>query len=140
MATIFVTLEKAFSAVATATANLEADDTDHPLRSSVMDCVADRSRELYDQLTKDADHFTDYFRLATPIDVIEQMHIGLKHTGDTEQLEKNIPWALAWAQSRHLLPSWFGFGSGLETAMAEHGDARLRSIIDGIRISLPSRR
>jgi phosphoenolpyruvate carboxylase len=128
----FRTLEKAFSAVAVATAELEKESADHDTWTRVVDSIAQTGRRCHDELNADSDSFSQYFRLATPVDVIEQMRDELKYgSGDQQLLERNTPWALAWAQSRHLLPSWFGFGSGLQTVIAEHGEATLRDMIAG---------
>jgi phosphoenolpyruvate carboxylase len=127
----FRTLEKAFSAVAVATANLEPNGADHDIWASVMEQIAGTSQSFFERLTNDSHSFNDYFQNATPVDVIEHMHIGLKDAEDSELLERNIPWALAWSQSRHLLPAWFGFGAGLDAAMEEHGDALLHEMIAG---------
>ena len=62
--------------------------------------------------------FFEFFRAATPLDVIERMHIGSRPAmragggGDRRAL-RPIPWVFAWTQSRHMLPGWYGFGSGL---------------------------
>ena len=32
-----------------------------------------------------------------------------------------VPWVFAWTQSRHMLPAWFGAGTGLKTAIDELG-------------------
>jgi phosphoenolpyruvate carboxylase len=34
---------------------------------------------------------------------------------------RNVPWGFAWSQCRHLLPSWFGVGSGLDAIESSHG-------------------
>jgi phosphoenolpyruvate carboxylase len=39
-----------------------------------------------------------------------------------------VPWSFAWTQSRHMLPSWYGAGSGLDSAIQEHGIDTLRTM------------
>ncbi len=70
-----------------------------------------------------------YFRAATPIDVIERLEIGSRPAsrrsgGGVENL-RAIPWVFAWTQSRHLLPGWYGVGSGLEAAVECCGEDTL---------------
>jgi phosphoenolpyruvate carboxylase len=130
----FRTLEKAFSAVMVATAALESDGAKHEAWSAVMKQIAAESQQSFSQLADDRASFDSYFRQATPIDVIEQMRIGrgtLSGDADSKTIERNIPRALAWAQSRHLLPAWYGFGGGLEQAFATHGEDILREMIAG---------
>jgi phosphoenolpyruvate carboxylase len=69
--------------------------------------------------------FTEYFRHATPIDVIEQMTIGSRPAsrrsgGGVENL-RAIPWVFSWTQSRHMLPGWYGVGTGLQAIVERHG-------------------
>jgi len=73
----------------------------------------------------------------TPIAEIASLNIGSRpaRRSDTRRIEalRAIPWTFAWNQSRVLLPSWYGAGSGFEAALAveaqrELGLARLRSM------------
>jgi phosphoenolpyruvate carboxylase len=78
--------------------------------------------------------FLAFFREATPIDVIERMQIGNRDTGRTGEgiaVVRPVPWVYAWMQSRHVLPGWFGVGTGLEAAAREHGQGSIeRALAD----------
>jgi len=108
----------------------------HPRQTdwqAVMQEIADESRLAYKRLVYDRTDFVDYFRDATPIDVIERLNIGSRPAargegGGIGEL-RAIPWVFAWTQNRCLLPGWFGFATGLEAAMRRHGDAVLRDMV-----------
>lgn len=127
----FRTLEKAFSAVATTTAGIEETPTDQAAWSEIMDSIAGCGDRLFRDLTDDSNDFNEYFRLATPIDVIELMRVGQSGRSDNgdEPLLRYVPWDFAWAQSRFLLPSWYGFGVGLERTLEAGGELTLREMI-----------
>ncbi len=69
----------------------------------------------------------DYYNSASPVEELAKMNIGsrparrfgAKSLGDL----RAIPWVFAWTQNRHLVPGWYGVGSGLENYIAERGDA-----------------
>ena len=87
-----------------------------------MALVSAHSREAYRGFV-DAPAFVDYFRSATPIDVIEKMTLGSRPSrrGTMVGVEslRAIPWVFAWTQCRAVLTAWYGLGSGLERAAAE---------------------
>jgi phosphoenolpyruvate carboxylase len=119
------TLERTFSAVVLASSRAgESGPIDRGFIEA-MSTVAARSRETYRHLVFDDARFVDYLRAATPLDVIERMHIGLKPAvrAGAHGLEglRAVPWVFAWSQSRHMLPGWYGFGSGLSAALDRHG-------------------
>ncbi len=79
----------------------------------------------------EADGFLNYFREATPIDLIEHLRIGSRPsrrsgTGDLSEL-RAIPWVFSWTQSRHMIPAWYGIGSALADLMPDHR-AELRAL------------
>jgi phosphoenolpyruvate carboxylase len=119
------TLERTFSAVALATARSGAPPPIAPAQLVAMQTIAARSLEAYRQLVFGNAQFAEFLRAATPLDVIERMHIGSRSAaragGEGIGALRAIPWVFAWTQSRHMLPGWFGFGSGLEAALQEHG-------------------
>ena len=96
----------------------------------MMDVVADESRKAYRKLVYDTPEFYDYFRLATPIDIIERMRIGSRPSARRKQggvhALRAIPWVFAWTQARFVLPGWFGFGTGLARAAEQFEDAAFR--------------
>ncbi len=120
------TLERTFASVALATAHAGERPPIPPAHAAAMQTIAARSLMAYRELVFGSARFFDYFRAATPLDVIERMHIGSRPAaragGDGVRALRAIPWVFAWTQSRHMLPGWFGFGSGLSAALDQHGD------------------
>lgn len=126
------TLEQATGSVALATAIPQHRGNDMPEWHSMMDVVAEVSRAKYRKLVFDTEEFYDYFRLATPIDLIERMQIGSRpasrRSGTGVNNLRAIPWVFAWMQARILLPGWFGLGSGLKAAAEAFDDASFRDM------------
>ena len=100
-----------------------------------LQVVAEGSRLHYQGLVLESPGFSDYYRLATPADVIEQMRRG---TGAEAGLVDGLlaaagtaPWVFAWTQSRNILPGWYGFGTGLTRALEEFGEQTLQEMHAG---------
>ena len=98
---------------------------------ALMSSVAAASRARYRALVHERPEFLQFFQDVTPIDVIERMQIGgrvARREGSGVAALRPVPWVYAWMQSRHVLPGWYGIGSGLETAARAHGaDALVRA-------------
>ena len=126
------TLEQVLGSLALATAMPRHRGNDDPDWHAMMDVVADESRKAYRELIYDTPEFYDYFRLATPIDIIERMRIGSRPSSRRAQGGVNalraIPWVFAWTQSRFVLPGWYGIGKGLARAAEEFEDAAFRKM------------
>ncbi|NIP58310.1 MAG: phosphoenolpyruvate carboxylase, partial [Gemmatimonadetes bacterium] len=99
----------------------------------IMQTVARESRRAYRSLVHEDEAFPRYFRLATPIDVIERMPIGSRpasrRSGRGIEDLRAIPWVFSWMQSRHLLPGWYGLGTGVEAAVEEEGRAAMEEML-----------
>jgi phosphoenolpyruvate carboxylase len=98
----------------------------------VMATVAEASSVAYRDFVG-APRFMDYFRSATPIDVIERMTLGSRPSrrlGQDAALSnlRAIPWVFAWSQARAVIPGWYGVGSGLRAAVEKHGQDVLREM------------
>ncbi|HMJ11186.1 MAG TPA: phosphoenolpyruvate carboxylase, partial [Polyangiaceae bacterium] len=105
----------------------------------VMDVLAKDAFAAYRSLVYETDGFHEYFIATTPIAEIAQLKIGSRPASRSNlrriQDLRAIPWVFSWAQSRVLLPGWYGFGSavaawcergaegerGLETLQRMHG-------------------
>jgi phosphoenolpyruvate carboxylase len=120
------TLEQITGSVALATAMPRHRGNDMPEWHEMMDLIAAESRKAYRKLVYETPGFYDYFRTATPIDVIERMRIGSRPSSRRSQsgIEdlRAIPWVFAWTQARFILPGWFGLGTGLSKAIDEFGE------------------
>ncbi len=126
------TLEQAMGSVALATAlPQQAGQDETALWHEMMETLARVSRDKYKALVYDSTGFYDYFRHATPVDVIERMQarqaLDLEPHDTIENL-KGVPWAFAWTQSRNILPGWYGFGTGLQAIIGQYGQAAVREI------------
>ena len=82
--------------------------------------------KAYRGLVYETEGFADYFWASTVITEIATLNIGSrpasrKKTREIEDL-RAIPWVFSWAQCRLMLPGWYGFGSAVETWIAEHPD------------------
>ncbi len=101
----------------------------------LMALMAGSSKETYCQLVYEHPQFNDYFRHATPIDVIERMGIGSRPAsrrsgGGVENL-RAIPWVFSWAQCRISLPAAYGMGTALYGAQKQYGLDVLKAMSKG---------
>ncbi len=119
------TLEQVTGSVALATAMPRHRGNDMPEWHEMMDVIANESRKAYRSLVYETPEFYEYFRTATPIDVIERMRIGSRPSSRRSQAGigdlRAIPWVFAWTQARYILPGWYGVGTGLNKAIEKFG-------------------
>ncbi len=99
--------------------------------SELAVALRNRSRALWRALCVHDAGFQDFFRAATPIDVIERMQIGSRSIwqpgGEGAEALRCSPWVFAWSQARLFLPGWYGAGTALHEALAHAGSAPLRA-------------
>ncbi|MDH3533355.1 MAG: phosphoenolpyruvate carboxylase, partial [Gammaproteobacteria bacterium] len=114
------TLEQVTGSVALATALPKHRGNDKPEWHEMMEVIADESRKAYRKLIYDTPGFYEYFRAATPIDLIERMRIGSRPASRRANAGidglRAIPWVFSWTQARFVLPGWYGIGSGIAKA------------------------
>jgi phosphoenolpyruvate carboxylase len=126
------TLEQMTGSVALATALPRHRGLDREDWHAMMEVIADVSRKTYRELVYETPGFHDYFRLATPIDLIERMRIGSRpasrRKGSGVENLRAIPWVFAWTQCRLILPGWFGIGSGIKAASERFDDSTFRDM------------
>jgi phosphoenolpyruvate carboxylase len=92
-----------------------------------MDRMAAAAQNTYRRLVYDTPGFMDYWRAATPLEEIKNLHIGSrpasrKPEGEDIRQIRAIPWVFSWMQSRCNLPGWYGLGTGLEAVLQTRPD------------------
>ncbi|MFQ5636137.1 MAG: phosphoenolpyruvate carboxylase, partial [Gammaproteobacteria bacterium] len=130
------TLEQTTAAVAKATALPRKESPkERGEWHKMMEVISAASKQRYQTLIYEPPDFFDYFRTATPVDAIERIRFGIRPatpvaTGSVNHL-REVPWDYSWTQSRHMLPGWFGFGSGLTSAIDQFGLPAVREMAEG---------
>jgi phosphoenolpyruvate carboxylase len=122
-----------------------------PAWSKLMDRIAERGRQVYRALIYDTPELLQFFREATPIDVLSQLTLASRPVsrGSRSSIDdlRAIPWVFSWTQNRSNLPGWFGLGTALAEVGAEPGGPErlnemyqrwpyFRSLLDNAQISL----
>ncbi len=81
--------------------------------TETMHAMATDSFDHYRRLIEKPD-FVRFFRLATPVDEVEQLPIGSRPSrrrgGNSLSDLRAIPWVFSWTQCRCLIPAWYGLG------------------------------
>ncbi|MBY0399940.1 phosphoenolpyruvate carboxylase, partial [Myxococcota bacterium] len=84
--------------------------------------LAEGSRQAYRALVYETEGFVDAFYAMTPIEEISTLNLGSRPAKRTNtraiQNLRAIPWTFSWNQTRILLPSWYGAGSGVDAFCA----------------------
>ena len=121
-------LEQTVGAVLRASLRPREDEPREARWRELMDTLSATSRRSYRDFVE-RDGFVDYFRSATPVDVIEQMTLGSRPASRRSmrgvQDLRAIPWVFAWTQCRSILPGWYGLGSALEQGAQQFGEQAL---------------
>ncbi|WP_374474411.1 phosphoenolpyruvate carboxylase [Arenimonas sp.] len=118
-------LEQATGAVLRATLRPRKPEPREAVWREMAAAIAAAARAHYRGLVYEREGFVDYFRAATPIDVIERLRIGSRpskrgNAGGVSSL-RAIPWVFAWSQNRCGLTAWLGVGTGLAQGIERFG-------------------
>ena len=94
--------------------------------------LAAASRNAYRELVYETDDFVDTFYAMTPIEEISALNLGSRPAKRTDTRAignlRAIPWTFSWNQTRILLPSWFGAGSGFAAFCENHPGGRHKAL------------
>ncbi len=97
--------------------------------------MSETSKQTYRQLTE-ADSFLNYFEAVTPVKYMSELNIGSRPSSRPNKIMaqkksyRAIPWIFGWTQNRCLLPSWYGAGTALKTAVEKHGVDEIKQLYD----------
>jgi phosphoenolpyruvate carboxylase len=88
-----------------------------PELDALMMALSETSYRAYRSLLE-MPGFVEFYRQATPIDVIEASRIGSRPSRRSGRRTladlRAIPWVFSWSQSRFFLSGWYGVGTALD--------------------------
>jgi len=128
-------LEQMSGAVLRATLRPRSAEPRETTWREVMSAMTQTARAHYRALVHEDAQFPDYFRAATPIDLIERLRLGSRppkravaataqasdeRKAGVESL-RAIPWVFAWSLNRAGLTGWYGVGAGLAHGIQHYG-------------------
>jgi len=97
-----------------------------------MEELAKTSVAAYRAAVREDPDFIEFWKQATPIDMIGQLKLGsrpaFRRATTTVENLRAIPWVFSWMQSRFNFPGWFGLGTALEAYTKEHGAGLLQTM------------
>jgi phosphoenolpyruvate carboxylase len=83
---------------------------------AILDRMSTTAQDAYVALIEDPG-FLNFFAAATPVDEIGEMQISSRpgRRGERRSIDdlRAIPWSFGWAQTRAMLPGWYGFGTAV---------------------------
>ncbi|MBV8656874.1 MAG: phosphoenolpyruvate carboxylase [Burkholderiales bacterium] len=102
---------------------------DTPERHALLEKLSGLAYREYRDLVYATPEFITYFREATPISEIAKLNIGSRPSARKASNSiadlRAIPWVFSWAQSRLMLPGWYGFGTAIDAYRKERGEAAI---------------
>jgi phosphoenolpyruvate carboxylase len=112
----------------------------NPEYDEAMDALSGTSQAAYVQLLN-LPGFIDYFQSASPVEELTLLNIGSRPArrfgaGSIADL-RAIPWVFAWSQNRHLITSWYGFGTAIShfiSVRGENGQALLHDMFENSKV------
>jgi phosphoenolpyruvate carboxylase len=100
----------------------------------VMEELSADAFAAYRNLVYETPGFVTFFRTATPITEIADLHVGSRPAArrKSDRIEdlRAIPWVFSWSLARIMLPGWYGFGSAVEQFIARRGERGLALLKD----------
>jgi phosphoenolpyruvate carboxylase len=86
-----------------------------------MEAISGVSWTAYRKLLE-TEHLLEYLQGSSPLEELSMLNIGSRPARRTQAKTladlRAIPWVFAWTQNRHMLPGWYGIGSGLAAFVA----------------------
>ena len=93
----------------------------------LMAQLSDHAFNAYRDLVYNTEGFLAYFKQSTVISEIASLNIGSRPASRkadwTIEDLRAIPWVFSWAQSRVMLPGWYGFGTAVATLRKSLSDS-----------------